>query len=80
MKQSQISRKQYWVFLVVFSLCAVAGIASVVITEIFMPHNAGGNLGRLAMYRSMGTGAVAWACIAAWAGYKLRASQLTSSK
>ncbi len=72
MKQSQIPRMQYWVLLVVFSLCAVAGIASVVVAEIFMPHNVGGNLGRLAMYRYMGTGAIAWACIAVWAGYKLK--------
>ena len=75
MNTYQLTRKQYWVLLVVFSLCAIVGLASIVVAELFVPNNAGGNLGRLAMYRYLGMGSVAWASIAVWAGYKLRVSR-----
>lgn len=80
MKQTETPRKQYWVLLIVFSLCALAGVASIVVAELFMPNNAGGQLGRQAMFRSMGAGTVAWTCIAVWAGYKLRVSRLSNGK
>lgn len=75
MKKIQLQRKQYWVFLVIFSLCALLGFSGVLIAEIFMPNNAGGNLGRLAMYRYMGSMSLVWVLIATWAGYKLKVSE-----
>lgn len=72
MNNYQIKRKQYWVFLIVFGFCALLGFSGVFVAEVFMPSNAGGNIGRLAMYRYMGTTSVAWALITIWAGFKLR--------
>ena len=66
MKSFPISRKQYWVFLVVFSLCALLGVVSLVIAELYLPNNPGGMAGRAAMYRSLGLGTLTWAGIAAW--------------
>jgi len=80
MNTYQLTRKQYWVLLVVFSFCAVVGLASIAVAELFMPNNAGGNLGRLAMYRYLGMGSVAWASIAVWVGYKLRVLPLLNGK
>tara|TARA_R110002095_G_scaffold2155_3_gene9126 strand:+ start:3315 stop:3542 length:228 start_codon:yes stop_codon:yes gene_type:complete len=74
MNHYQIQRKQYWIFLVVFSLCALLGFSGVLAAEIFMPNNPGGDLGRLTMYRYLGTASVAWICLAVWAGYKLKVS------
>ncbi|MCA9004634.1 MAG: hypothetical protein KDA70_05115 [Planctomycetaceae bacterium] len=71
MKQFPITRKQHWVFLIVFSLCALLGLASLVIAEICLPRNPGGMAGRMAMYRSMGLGSLAWLGIAIWSGYCL---------
>ena len=71
MKQFPITRKQHWVFLIVFSLCALLGLASLVIAEIYLPRNPGGMAGRMAMYRSMGLGSLAWLGIAVWSGYFL---------
>lgn len=80
MNNYQINSKQHWVFLVVFGFCALLGFSGVLVAEIFMPNNPGGNLGRLAMHRSMGTTSVVWALIALWSGYKLRVSRLTKDK
>lgn len=66
MKSFPISRKQYWVFLVVFSLCALIGVTGLVIAELYMPRNPGGMAGRLTMYRSLGLGTLTWAGIAVW--------------
>ncbi|MEQ8637033.1 hypothetical protein [Gimesia maris] len=71
MKQFPITRKQHWVFLIVFSLCALLGFASLIVGEIFLPHNVGGMEGRMAMYRSLGLWSLAWLGIAVWAGYRL---------
>lgn len=71
MKPFSISRKQYWVFLIVFSLCALLGLTSLVIAEIYLPRNPGGMAGRMAMYRSLGLWSLAWLGIAVWSGYRL---------
>ncbi len=70
-KQFPITRKQHWVFLIVFSLCALLGFASLIVGEIFLPRNVGGMEGRMAMYRSLGLWSLAWLGIAVWAGYRL---------
>lgn len=75
MKQYPISRTQYWVFCIVFSLCALLGFASLVVGEIFLPHNAGGMEGRMAMYRSLGLWSFAWLGVAVWAGQRLWTSR-----
>ncbi|QDV54014.1 hypothetical protein [Gimesia fumaroli] len=71
MKLDSFPRKQHWVFLIVFSLCALLGFGSVLVGEIFLPDNPGGNQGRLAMYRSLGLGSLAWVGIAVWSASAL---------
>jgi len=71
MQQFAISRKQHWVFLIVFSLCALVGLTSVVVAELYLPRNAGGIEGRLAIYRSLGLITLAWTGIAVWSASAL---------
>ncbi|MFI4849399.1 MAG: hypothetical protein ACIAZJ_09900 [Gimesia chilikensis] len=80
MKSFPISRKQYWVFLVVFSLCALLGVVSLVIAELYLPRNPGGMAGRAAMFRSMGLGTLAWLGIALWSGAMLWITRQTHSE
>lgn len=71
MKSDSLPRKQHWVFLTVFSLCALLGFGSLLVGELFLPDNPGGNQGRLAMYRSLGMMSVIWLSIAIWSGNQL---------
>ncbi|KAA0135892.1 hypothetical protein FYZ48_17335 [Gimesia chilikensis] len=80
MKSFPISRKQYCVFLVVFSLCALLGVVSLVVAELYMPRNPGGMAGRAAMFRSMGLGTLAWLGIALWSGAMLWITRQTHSE
>lgn len=80
MKSFPIARKQYWVFLVVFSLCALLGVVSLVIAELYLPNNPVGMAGRAAMFRSMGLGTLAWLGIALWSGAMLWITRQTHSE
>lgn len=80
MKSFSISRKQYWVFLVVFSLFALLGVVSLVVAELYMPRNPGGMAGRAAMFRSMGLGTLAWLGIALWSGAMLWRTRQTHAE
>lgn len=80
MKSFPISRKQYWVFLIVFSLCALLGVVSLVIAELYLPNNPGGMAGRAAMFRSMGLGTLAWLGIAVWSGAMLWITRQTHAE
>ncbi|MFH1299817.1 MAG: hypothetical protein ABIK07_02055 [Planctomycetota bacterium] len=80
MKQYPIHRRQYWVFLIVFSLCALLGFVGVLVGEIFLPDNPGGNQGRLAMYRSLGLVTLAWAGIAGWSASALWTSRTSQQE
>lgn len=80
MKSFPISRKQYWVFLVVFSLCALLGVVSLVIAELYLPNNPGGMAGRVAMFRSLGLWTLAWLGIAVWSGAMLWITRQTHTE
>lgn len=80
MKSFSISRKQYWVFLVVFSLCALLGVVSLVIAELYLPNNPRGMAGRVAMFRSLGLGTLAWLGIAVWSGAMLWRTRQTHAE
>lgn len=80
MKQFPITRKQHWVFLIVFSLCALFGLISLVVAEVYLPRNPGGMAGRAAMFRSMGLGTLAWLGIAVWSGHALWKTRSLSHK
>ncbi|QDT88340.1 hypothetical protein [Gimesia chilikensis] len=80
MKSFPISRKQYWVFLIVFSLCALLGVVSLVIAELYLPNNPGGMAGRVAMFRSLGLWTLAWLGIAVWSGAMLWITRQTHAE
>ena len=65
------NRPNYWWFFIPFSTAALLGCAGIVATELFMPDNAGGMAGRLAMYRYLGSMTVCWFVIAIWSWFKL---------
>ncbi len=62
----------YRVLFIVFAICTALGMAGLIVSELFMPQNAGGLAGRLAMYRYMGTATFCWALIALWSWYQLQ--------
>jgi len=70
------NRPNYWWFFIPFSTAALLGCAGILAGELFMPHNAGGMAGRLAMYRYLGTMTVCWLCIAIWSWSKLQAEHV----
>lgn len=80
MKQFPISRKQYWVFLSVFSLCGLLGLVSLVIADFYLPQNPGGMAGRIAMFRSLGLWTMAWLGIAIWSGAMLWSTRHTHAE
>lgn len=80
MKRFSLQRKQYWVFLIVFTFCALLGFAGLLAGELYLPDNPGGNQGRLAMYRSLGLWSLAWSGIAVWAATNLFSFQKSKQK
>lgn len=69
------AKPTYWFFFVPFAICAVLGIAGVIVAEIFMPDNVEGLRGRLAIYRHLGTASFVWSIVAVWSWHKLQTTR-----
>lgn len=69
----------YRVLFIVFAICSLFGFIGLIASEIFMPLNSGGMLGRLAKYRSLGPATFSWVMITMWSWYQLRLSSLRDS-
>tara|TARA_R110002020_G_scaffold239680_2_gene452252 strand:+ start:553 stop:852 length:300 start_codon:yes stop_codon:yes gene_type:complete len=72
------SQPNYWFSFIPFSIAAGLGFASLILAELFMPNNAGGMEGKLAMYRSLGTLSVCWLAFAIWSWGKIRESRTST--
>lgn len=66
----------YRVLFIVFAICSALGLAGLIVSELFMPQNAYGLTGRLAMYRYMGTATFCWFSVAMWSWYQLRLASI----
>ncbi|TWT62002.1 hypothetical protein [Rubinisphaera italica] len=72
------SQPNYWFFFIPFSISALIGLASLIVAEMFMPDNAGGMAGKLAIYRWIGSGTLCWMAIAIWSWGKIRETSSTN--
>ncbi|QDV68635.1 hypothetical protein Poly24_23470 [Rosistilla carotiformis] len=62
----------YRVLFIVFSICTVLGTASLIVSELFMPANPGGDRGRFAMYRYVGAATFCWLSLSLWSWHKMQ--------
>jgi len=62
----------YHVLLVVFLICTALGTTSLVVAELFLPANSGGDSGRLAIYRYLGSATVCWLLISMWSWHMIQ--------
>ena len=67
------NRPNYWWFFIPFSIAALLGFAGVLAGELFLPDNAGGTTGRLALYRYLGSASVCWLSLAIWSWTRIHA-------